>query len=68
MYTHSIQSLMRTYHIKPECITYLLQQGIEIERIKCQTAEVLDKSNHEEMIRLLQGERFLCILSASRLT
>lgn len=53
-------------NLRPEFIAYLLQQGIEIERLRCQIEEPEDSDNYETKIRLLQGERFYSILSVAR--
>lgn len=66
MTINDLQSIMRAHQIRPELIVHLLEQGIEIERLNCQVHEALDLPNQEEMLRLLQGERFLMILSSYR--
>lgn len=63
-----LTSFLTANNFRPEYLAAIIEQGIEIERIKCQIEEATTSENYETMVRLLQGERFLLILSASRLT
>lgn len=68
MIIQEIQSILHNYNIQPELIIHLLHQGVELERLQCQINESIGLPNHEEMTRLLQGERFLVILTSIRFT
>jgi hypothetical protein len=63
-----LQSFMVENNFRPEFIAHLLKQGIEMERIQYQTEKVTHSENFETTLRILQGERFLSILSVSRFT
>lgn len=66
---NDLQFIFAHYNLRPEFIASLLEQGIEMERIMCQAHESLkSEKQHESMVRLLQGERFLSVLSIALLT
>lgn len=44
---------------RPEYLASLLEQGIEMERIKLQIKEIYELDSHESQMSVLQGERLL---------
>lgn len=63
---NNLKTFLIENNLRPEFIAYLLQQGIEIERLRCQIEDSKEYENYENTIRILQGERFYSILSVAR--
>lgn len=54
---------MEESHIQPEYICQLLNQGIEVERLRLQIHQVTETESIESHVRILQGERFMSLLA-----
>lgn len=65
LHCNSFQSFMEINNIPPETISYLLEQGIECERIRLQVQEATESDTLNSHIKLLQGERFLALLTSA---
>lgn len=59
---HDLRLLMSTYQINPSRITYLLQQAIELERLKLQVYRETENNAVESHITILEGDRLLTLI------
>ena len=57
-----VQDLMSLHQIEPSRIAYLLQQGIELERLRLQMYRVIEANSVESHITILEGDRFLALI------
>lgn len=62
---HTLQACLLKYDIQPETILFLINQGIEIEKLKLELQRFTNSESIESHIKILQGERFTSLLIAS---
>lgn len=60
-----LQAFLHDHEIEAETIIYLLNQGIEIERLKLEIEHCTDSDGIESHIKIIHGERFTSLLIAS---
>lgn len=58
----TLQQLMSTHQITPHRITYLIQEGIELERLKLEIHRAAKSESVESHITILEGERLVSLL------
>lgn len=63
----TIIPLMEEHHIYPENIIHLLNEGIEIERLRLQVQKATNAESIESHIKIMEGERFISLLTVSSL-
>lgn len=57
------QSLIAKHNISTESVTYLMQQGIELERLKLEVHRETKCDSVQSHIIILEGERLVSLLS-----
>ena len=62
---HNLQTLLNHYDLEPSALFYLLEEGIEIERLKLEVQRCSSGDSIESHIRIIHGERFLMLLTAA---
>lgn len=62
---YNLQSLLHEHQIKPTTILYLIEQGIELEKLKLEVNYQLKAKSIDSFTAIMQGERFISLLSFS---
>ena len=60
-----ITPLLQEHHICPQSIIHLLREGIQIERLALQIQKSTNSESVESRIKILEGERFITLLTVS---
>lgn len=58
----ALHHLISTHQITPERITYLLNEAIELERLKLEIYRITKSESIEAHITILEGERLVSLL------
>lgn len=58
----SIKSTMSIYQITPQRIAYLINEGLELEKLKLEIHRVSNGDSIESHITILEGNRFLALI------
>lgn len=67
MYYSNLHDYLTTHRLEAEKLGFLLQQGIEVERLRLQIEHCTESESIESHIKIIQGERFLSLLIAARI-
>lgn len=62
-----LHKFMSDNKFRADYIAALLEQGIELERLKSEVEEATKSEKYETTVRILQGERFLSAVSVGSL-
>jgi hypothetical protein len=65
---HKLQSIISELQLSPNAILYLLQQGIEVEKLRLEFLQSANAESIESHCRILQGEQFASILTVASLS
>lgn len=57
-----IRSAMSLYQITPQRIAYLIQEALELEKLKLEFYRTANGNSIESHITILEGNRFLTLL------
>jgi len=58
----TLQAFLHEHELQVETIIYLLNQGIEIERLKLEIQHCTDSDSIESHLKIINGERFAFLL------
>jgi hypothetical protein len=58
----TIEELMYVHQITPSRISYLLQEGIELERLKLELLRITKENSVDSHLTILEGGRFRALI------
>lgn len=64
MDTDSLRFFLIKHNLDAATLYYLLEQGIEVERIRLQMLQCTKAPSIESHVKIIQGERILSLLTA----
>lgn len=65
MYYSNLHDYLTAHRLEAEKLGFLLQQGIEVERLRLQVEHCTNSESIESHVKIMHGERFLSLLIAA---
>lgn len=62
MHPESLSPILSTYSVDSDRLLSLLQQGIEIEKLRLEMQHVTNAESIESRLNIIHGERFVSLL------